>query len=470
MNGRHPLLSPPLRLTLTHAVRRPLGTASGQVRVERAAGDTMARISPAPPTDPPTDPTTPEQAIWGIDVPSTGSVAVRARWQEWSDAPEPVATSADVAQLHLPRGTEQLPEIPHDFGDTKHRQVTFDVTAISRFRDCFVDDDEELFTTTGPLQEVSVLSTARPPAPVVLSVVPAFSWRGEREAGSVLRQRLGGRLRVELARPWFTTGQGEALAVLVWPGTEDALPEGMRDQVTWCNRDPIHATTSPQALVTLAQCAGAEAILDVQDPASGTSIKALIYPVFFHEGHWYADVALPGVASSSYAPLVRLAVARAQPHSLVDDQVDLRLSSVVTADLTPVLPDRTLDIIRTNDTLQVRLSGLGRLAPSQGNRVFASLERRAGTVADAADGADLTSLGPSDPAFPAWVRVADGAVAGELGEDLPPLTLAAGTEHLRLVVREVEEMHSDVSALGVDAPDELADRTVFVDVVDLAGL
>ncbi|MEV7099721.1 hypothetical protein AB0M80_43585 [Amycolatopsis sp. NPDC051045] len=455
VRGRHPLLSPPRWLLLTHAVRCPLDRAHGRALVERDAGQTVARIAP-----------TDVEPVWGIHVASTGSVDVSVSWQEWGDAAEPTPATAVVAQVNVPRGTEKLPELSHDFGDTKHRMVTVGLTAVSRFRDCFVDTDPNLFRLAGALDVTSVKSSARPVAPVVVSVVPAFSWQEERAAGTVTRHRLGGRLRVELARPWFTTGEGEGLAVLVWPGPEDGLPERFREQVTWCNRDPIHATESLPALATAEKLNGFQNAVDLPLVEGGPTVRALVYPVFFHEGHWYADVELPGVAAASYSPFVRLAVARFQAESLVGPGLDLRMSTAVTAELSPVLPDRHLVVARGAGGVDVKLSGLGRLGDSQANRVFASIERQAGPVGEG----DLTSLTLSAPDFPAWTRVAGGTVSGTVDEALPTLVLPTDGGQLRLVVREVEEMRSDASALGVDAPDELADRTVFVDVIDLSNL
>lgn len=471
VRGRHPLLSPPRPLLLTHAVRRPLEAAHGAAVCARDAGETVARIGP-----------TDAEPVWGVHVPSTGSVDVSASWLEWGDAAEPVPSTAAVAQVSIARGTERLAELTHDFGDTKHRMVTLGVTSVSRFVDCFVDTDPAAFRLDGATDPVSVKSSARPVAPVVVSVVPAFSWREERAAGTVTRHRLGGRLRVELARPWFTTGEGEGLAVLVQPTGPEALrdlavledpsagivdPETLRDQVTWCNRDPIHATTTPPVLAGEDQFTGFQHVADVTLGEGGAAVRALVYPVFSHEGHWYADVELPGVAAASYSPFVRLVVARFQAESIHDDAVDLRMSSVVPAELSPVLPDRHLVVARGAGGIDVTLSGLGRLGGEmQANRVFASLERRA----DVAGEGDLTSLTLGAPAFPAWTRVAGGTVSGLLGGALPPLVPPADGGQYRLVVREVEELGSNVSVLGVDAPDELADRTVFVDVIDLSTL
>lgn len=61
-------------------------------------------------------------------------------------------------------------------------------------------------------------------------------------------------------------------------------------------------------------------------------------------------------------------------------------------------------------------------------------------------------------------------MTGLVSQILPALPVPTDAGALRLVVREVEELQSSSSALGVDAPNEIADRTVFVDVVDLSGL
>jgi hypothetical protein len=456
--GRHPLMSPPRPLMLTHAVRRPLEKPHGKASADRHAGETVARILP---TDDP---------LWGVHVPSTGSVDVTATWEEWGDAPAPTSASAAVAQLNVQRGATSLPGLSHDFGDTKHRMVTFGLTAVSRFRDCFAETDEaSLFRLDGALDPVPVPSTARPRPPVVVSVVPAFAWQEERGSGTVTRHRLSGRLRVELARPWFTTGEGEALAVVVWPHDEASLPDELREQVTWSNRDPIHTTPAPPVLPGESMFTGFQGSpVDVRLFEDGPDVRALVYPVFFHEGHWYADVEVPGVAAASYSPFVRLAVARFQGESLLGPGLDLRMSTVVTADLAPVLPDRHLVVRRAAGGLDFTLSGLARVSDTQANRVFASLERFAPGASP--DGVDLTSLALGDPGFPAWVRVAGATVTGTVNQALPTLGLPADAGPLRLVVREVEELHSNVSALGVDAPSELADRTVFVDVVDLSDL
>lgn len=453
--GRHPMVSSPRRLVLTHAVRLPLSAASGAATAERMAGETAATIKPT--TDP----------LWGVHVPSTASVDVVASWEEWSDKPEPVPTTANVTTLNIPRGAASLPGLHHDFGDTKHRTVTFKLTSFSRFRDCFAStDDAKLFRLEGALDPVPVLSTARPRPPVVVSTVPAFAWHDNPVAGDIAtRTRLGGRLRIELSRPWFTTGEDEAIGVIVWPSDEASLPPELRDQVTWCNRDPIHATPTPPALATESMFTGFLSVADVPLSDAGPTVRVLLYPVFFHEDHWYADVEIPGIAAVSYSPFVRLAVTRFQSMSLVTDELDLRMSRVVTCDLAPVLPDRNLDVRRGDAGLEIKLIGVMSPAGQHPNRVVASLERLRG-VPPADHPAELTSLTLADPGFPVWTRVAGATVEGKTNEQLPTLEVPADRP-LRLVVREIEDLMPNVSAIGVDAARELADRTVFVDIIDL---
>src|SRR5262249_698720 len=82
----------------------------------------------------------------------------------------------------------------------------------------------EAFQLAHTQDALDLLSTARPPAPVVLGVVPGFSWqRSQPAANRIEHARRAQRLRVELARPWFQTGAGEQLAVVLAAGDGDPL-------------------------------------------------------------------------------------------------------------------------------------------------------------------------------------------------------------------------------------------------------
>ena len=107
----------------------------------------------------------------------------------------------------------------HEFHDTRHRNVTYTAVATTRFKEYFPD------TPTGnpgditdfPTRTISVLNSARPPAPKPLYVLPAFGWESDTEGAWQISKRRGGALRVYLDRPWYSSGEGELLAAeLCW--------------------------------------------------------------------------------------------------------------------------------------------------------------------------------------------------------------------------------------------------------------
>jgi hypothetical protein len=448
--GRHPMVTPARRLELVHAVRRPLDPPKGPLTTARPAASTFATLHPQDP-------------IFGVHTPSTAQIALNAEWDEWSDAPTANPATAPLPPVTVTYGAAALPEIRQEFGDTKHRMIRYTVTAVSRYRAFFaapVPDDTAAFAVSTTFEPVSVKSSVRPAPPTVVATVPAFSWSdAPRPGGGLIRTRSAARLRVELGRPWFTTGEGECVAVLVWPGTEDTVPAEVRPLVSWLNRDPIHPTPAPPALATESMFAGAVEPLDVVLVETGHTVRALPYPVFFHDGRWYADIAVPGAAQSSYAPFAHLALARFQRESLDDRD----LSTVVRTDMVPVLPDRSLDVHIDASGVHVVLSGLSR-AGNRPNRVTATIER-----CDASDDGtpiELTALNANAPAFSAWVRVPGLSAVGQTNQPLPPIAVPDHNGRLRVVVREVEDLPSTATGL-VDAVRELTERTVYLDAVTL---
>ncbi len=446
ISGRHPMVNPPRRIELVHAVRRPILAPAGSLATSRPAGASFAVVQP-------------QDAVLGLHTPSTAQLGLRADWSEWDDSAAPHDASAPVPAVPVGYGASALPEIRQEFGDTRHRMIRYTAIATSRYRGYFADADDDAFTASTTFGPVSVRSSARPAPPVVVATVPAFSWSDAPRPGGLTRTRSGGRLRVELGRPWYTTGAGECLAVLVWPGTEETVPETVRPLVSWLNRDPIHPTPAPPALATESMFRDALDPLDVVLVETGDTVRALPYPVFWHDGRWYADIVLPGAAETSYAPFTQLALARFQRESLDG----LNLSTVVRAEVVPVLPDRSLDVHQDGDGLHILLGGLSREG-SAPNRVIAVLEE-----CDAPDGVpvDLTALNSAaPPAFPAWVRLPGATLTGQTNQPLPPIAVPAGAGRLRVVIREVEDIPSTAAGL-VDAVPELTERTVYLDTIPL---
>jgi hypothetical protein len=450
--GRHPMVTPARAVRLVHAVRKPLNEPSGTLEARRAEGQTFAVIEPS-------------DALAGIDVASTAQVDVAASWKESSDSAEPTDVAEEVMSLRIDPGAEALPPVRHEFGDTRHRRVTYTLTAISRFTQYFDAGTPEDFRRQKSLGEVSVPSSARPGPPRVLSVTPSFRWEGlDVAAGwtSLERVRRGGRLRVELARPWFTTGPGEMLAVVSWPvDSEEEMPEAVASIVSSAHRDPIWGTPFSLRTARSPECTGTTGPPGTARLAeSGHPVTVYPYAVSLTGDRWCADVEIPSAAETSYCPFMRLGVARYQPDSVPG----LELSGVVRTELVQLFPDRTLTLERTAEGLRVHLAGLGPefLRP---NRVIASVERC--TVADGttADAVELMTRAAGATAG-LWRPEPGLEVAGDLNATLA-LTVPSGEGARRVVVREIERIPAERKAPVGSIGAELEQRTVFADVIPL---
>ena len=140
---------------------------------------------------------------------------------------EDVALLADAdAEAVLPTvGKIGAHNARHEFGDTRHRRVDYRFRASTRFREYFrpellaaggnsLDDGQSVI---GPVVQISVPSSARPAAPIVHSVIPLFRWSDATEPEQPMSRRHGRRagVRIYLERPWFSSGNGELLGVLL---------------------------------------------------------------------------------------------------------------------------------------------------------------------------------------------------------------------------------------------------------------
>ncbi|MBT2393557.1 hypothetical protein J7E87_30130 [Streptomyces sp. ISL-1] len=443
-NGRHPMLSPVRRIHVVHAVRRPLAEPTWQLRredVKRSEHDTNAVLRP---TFSPT----------GLNTDSTGRLEISATWREWSNDGDRQQTVGHLYGETLNRGDPPALSIRHEFGDTKHRTVTYTLKAISRFRAYFdATDPDEAFQLSGTQAPVTIPSSARPPDLALLSTTPSFRWQSQATSTRIERSRSSRRLRVELAGPWYETGEGERLAVLV--AADSATPAV---PVTRLGRDPLFASAPLPPLAAKSWFTGFSEPPSVS-PDLGPSVVLVPYTVTREGDRWYADIEItPPQTAPSYAPFVRLALARFQPNSLPG----LSLSPIVVTDPVRLLPDRRLVIERNGPDLGVSLLGTG---PNPPNRLEAVLEEAhapPGVVPGAIDLVDLTTPPAAD--IPAWRPLPSHILTSDQPETPSMLRMPAGTAPLRLRVREVEGLDAPLASAS---PAELRDRTVFVDAVPL---
>lgn len=433
--GRNRLITPPRTISLVHAVQRPLTDPHGQLTAHRTPGDRDTVLGP-------------ENLV--IDIPSTGRIDLHAEWTDQDDNPPAAPTTtprtAHVGSYevqHLAK-LEALPVIRQEFGDTRHHHVSYAVTAVSRFEDCFarvLATDPGACTVAGQLTDLDVPSTVRPPVPQLLRCVPSFDWTTTTDGQqSLTRVRQGGGLRVLLGRPWYVSGDDEALAVLTFP-SGPVLPDALR-YVTVAGRDPIRDTGAPPAVLTAAQVNTAKRA-QLTLPELQRQLDAALYPVEFDaEGDcWFADLDLAPVVAASYFPFVRLALARYQQYTLPGLPA---VSPVVLTEPLQLAPQRRLTVTRSAGQAGVTLEGLG---PGPGG---------VGTAV-------RTELQVQDPGVPApdgvtgWSTVlTTSAVLGQTAAISVPDT---GQRAQRLVVREFE--NEPVPAGGTTG------RPVFLDVVPL---
>jgi len=461
LQGSHWMLTPPRMLTLVHAVQQPLIEPQFQdLEAGKVLGETAARLADEFP----------------ISGKSTIKVAINATWQEpvddLSDKPQPqILNGAGTAfELHIDDPATAIAVIAgrHEFHDTKHRNVAYTAVATTRFREYFPDAltaNPDNITRKSLPRTLSILSSARPPAPKVLYVIPAFRWETDDKGAWTFSRRLGGGLRVYLDRPWYASGEGELLGVVLWgcPPPDHAefrsfeVPELLRSYVTQWGMDPIWDSYPTTSEAVPRQ----DAFLNAAKFADGLSLDELArYPNFSFSvaGHsvaydelrqlWYCDIDMdPGGA---YFPFVRLALARYQPES-VDDA---HLSRVILADFIQLMPGRsasiTVDPIESTN-LHLAIDGLTYNGPGQA-LMTATLQ----TQPLAGDG-DL-----------AWVPVFVRALTRDNSAGLNTLWTAditlpepRGIRPFRLLIEEFETFPTDFDGKGHQR------RLVYADVLKI---
>jgi hypothetical protein len=494
-------LTPFDEIRLVHAVQRP-------VEVATAVGLEPRALTPGQRRDA-DDPGCGLQGVIDLHGPSTGRIDLQASWSEPVDDPSadtweevtggatPWGTDVEPAEdflALLPQpfgGTVTTPDgdvvrlhqVRHEFGDTKHRVVDYTVRATTRFREHFDPTlGTEDLSLVGPTSRVSIPSSARPPKPVVRDVLPLFRWgeRTEPEQPFGLRRTRRAGLRIYLERPWYATGEGELLGVVLGPVSGEAergavpVSAWAADPV-WKQRGPSHREFLPlQDLLEAfepelpdepARPVLASGPMPVVDARGEPEVRVLGYRPEYSEERklWFADVAFD--QGPSFWPFVQLALARFQPES-VDGK---HLSPIVTCDFMQVTPDRIATLSRPDDRhvrvivtgpvgypceipKPMRIAGRGDFTSTeervgQSRTVRARLEQRDGELA----GSDLgwTTVAQTELAlrgFSQWTASWLGTL--ELPRSLAPRR-PGSRANWRVTVEEWERLRADPP---LDAP------------------
>ena len=388
-------LTPSVDLRLVHAVPRPARVPQllSLSCLVRPPGLTVALLG----------------GIADVHGPSTERLVVRATWTEWVDdvaAPGPVQVERSDVVVNSPVGGTQrwgllwmldfqpfgtsagmtaladgnigMHRAVATFADTHRRSITCTPSGLTRYAEFFAPDElpaPESADLAGAPVVVEVPSSARPAAPEVVDAVPLLRWdeRTEPDQPFALRRVRRSGVRIWLRRPWYSSGDGELLGVVL--AGDDGGPDSA---VSLWGRDPVYhgptiANGAAPPLVEaphllLERVAGQvvprparpvlpAAPVPLVDVADTPTAKVLAYRPEYHpgRGQWFVDVAMDD--GPALWPFVRLAVARYQPSSIEG----CLLSPVGLTSWVQPLPTRTATVGRPDDR-HVRVTVTGTVA------------------------------------------------------------------------------------------------------------
>jgi hypothetical protein len=419
LNGQHWMLTPWRHIELVHATQKPL-VAPDIVKhnVDRGFASTFAM----------------PHFVVKCGITSTSHLDLLAVWNEPTEAVNVNAAGANrerndrafAVKISEPKGyagkadyklegtdlirtggffDDLVDKKIHEFNDTRYRRIEYRFEATTKFREFMpatiltelvggnLETTDKNIKVSGDTLRTWIPSSAPPPAPEVLYVVPTFGWVRAENEGKKTSWRRGGGLRVYLDRPWNQSGYGEMLAVVVPSAsfTDDPMTtpsaQPLKNFVTqWGNdpiwlspfvtgvapkrtnfplartaADPTGAWLPPFAPPTEAdQPAGAFTVTGLTHPEQlvsnvQTNVEVAPHDVFFDPERrlWYCDIEVNWGAA--YYPFIRLALARYQPSSLTG----AHLSNIVLADFMALTPDRSLNVTPTQEPRTKRVNVYG---------------------------------------------------------------------------------------------------------------
>ncbi len=418
LNGQHWMLTPWRHVDLVHATQRPLVSPHiVKHTMSRGLRSTFAMPN----------------FILNCGITSTSHLDLLAVWNEPTEDPASSDAGANrerndrayQVKISEPAGYAGPPDYAlegkfirtgglfhdlvqrkiHEFNDTRYRRIEYHFDATTKFREFLPPDvltelvgtervpTDKNIKVTGSTLRTWVPSSAPPPAPEVLYVVPTFGWVRGKDQDKLTSWRRGGGLRVYLNRPWNATGYGEMLAVVVPSNTfaDDPMTapatQPLKNFVTQWGNDPVWlspfvpgvspkrtnfplARTAPDPTgAWLPQFAppteadqppGPFTVTNLPHPEqlisnAQTNVEVAPHDVFFDPDRclWYCDIEVNW--GTAYYPFIRLALARYQPTSVSS----AHLSNIVLTDFSALTSDRWLNVTPGANAQTKRVSVFG---------------------------------------------------------------------------------------------------------------
>ena len=391
INGKHWMISPSRELELVHAVQQPVKAPDiEKMRSTREYGETSAFIHT-------------HIAVHGN---STLKIDLQSNWKEPIDLPHHVAPewvdksgevndiSVDYPMELIKKGTFPEKQVKktlqkkdgpllvqavrldqaaliQQFPDTKHRKVNYIAIGTTRYQEYFdqlikhyqlpVTRSSEVF------EQVIIPSSARPAKPEVEYIIPTFEWRKSSTSTVMRHRRMGGGLRIYLKRPWYSSGEGEQLAVIIpGKGSPQSLTSimakpgtGLNPFLTHWGVDPIKLSRPEDRFYPTAEQFRIDPHIDENVAYPGSTsykVTAVAHPVKFDQKRklWYCDMAIEH--GTMYFPFIKLALARYQEHSVRANDTDVCLSEIVQPDFVQLVPERVCTIDFKKDDINTKFT------------------------------------------------------------------------------------------------------------------
>jgi len=512
VRGRNWLYQPFRVLALVHAVQQPLAIpAITALHSDRELGRTYTTLT----------------GQIAVDGKSTGKLDLLASWADPLDDPSDPANNPAgdqtqqeiyVKEILLEEGSGDevdiggslVEAIRHELGDLKRHRVTYRAPGTTRFREyldpAVLATPEELMRPTpaeagtqpalDAMLEVDVANATRPAAASPVHVLPVFPWSETSAGGAVSHIRQGGWVRVYLERPWFSSGVGELLGVLVRPeevGPLTELAEALKPYTSQWGNDPVWNSARLQALrlehLTNAVEQGLSLPL-AELKRTGSGDGRVVHVAGFEpqydpgRGLWFCDISFDPGGAASYFPFVRLALARFQPHSVfsADGLDSAHLSRAVLADYVQLAPHRRVDYdlsnVGTTGDVGIRVRGPVGFRFELPTVMLARPAQRDPRVADPEDELGWTEFGS-----PVMLELQPGSSMEEAVWSGTLTLPSPAPSPVRVVLRELELFpRSGDTTVSIPEPEggrlpnpptgsiflpEFSERVVFVDTLTL---
>jgi len=298
----------------------------------------------------------------------------------------------------------------HVLGDTKFRLIKYRMRATTRFHEYlpphFAEEQEnnpesEILTRLGPVAEgeyvymknidtdagapiipshetgagnkQSLVPASAPPLdPKVLYIVPTMRW----EKSGLNATRHGNGLRVWLDRPWFSSGDGELLGVVILKnfknnssGAFNEIKPEYQQLVSQWGVDPFWASKTPKTNISETDFPAMvhSELVKLQELPDKEEVTIVGHRVHWDKNRklWYCDIEI-NPAITTYMPFVRLALVRYQPNAIYNynnPKQNAKISKVVFTDFAQILPTRTVKINNNGRMIEVSLSGVSATGP-----------------------------------------------------------------------------------------------------------